>query len=111
MLKTIALIGLAAALVIPSVPAFAVSGNSSSYGTEGYGPTVANAVADALPALVEPRQREQGARESWRCLGSPSWRLRPPLAPLGFQVSEYSVTLRGYNRTPLTRAVRIERPI
>ena len=40
MLKTIALIGLAAALVIPSVPAFAVSGNSSSYGTEGYGPTV-----------------------------------------------------------------------
>ena len=40
MLKTIALIGLAAALALPSVPAFAVSGNSSSYGTEGYGPTV-----------------------------------------------------------------------
>ena len=37
MLKTIALIGLAAALVVPSVPAFAVSGNSSSYGAEGYG--------------------------------------------------------------------------
>ncbi len=40
MLKTIALIGLAAALVVPSVPAFAVNGNSSSYGTAGYGPTV-----------------------------------------------------------------------
>ena len=40
MLKTIALIGLAAALVVPSVPAFAVSGNSSAFGTEGYGPTV-----------------------------------------------------------------------
>ncbi len=33
MLKTIALIGLAAGLVVPSVPAFAVSGNSSAYGT------------------------------------------------------------------------------
>jgi hypothetical protein len=39
-LKTIALIGLAAALVVPSVPAFAVNGDSSSYGTAGYGPTV-----------------------------------------------------------------------
>jgi hypothetical protein len=39
MLKTLALIGLAAALALPSAPAFAVSGNSSSYGTEGYGPT------------------------------------------------------------------------
>ena len=40
MLKTIALIGLAAALALPSAPAFAVNGDSSSYGTEGYGPTV-----------------------------------------------------------------------
>jgi hypothetical protein len=40
MLKTIALIGFAAVLVLPSVPAFAVSGNSSAYGTDGYGPTV-----------------------------------------------------------------------
>jgi hypothetical protein len=40
MLKTITLIGLAAALALPSAPAFAVSGNSSSYGTEGFGPTV-----------------------------------------------------------------------
>ena len=40
MLRTIALIGFAAALALPSAPAFAVSGNSSAYGTEGYGPTV-----------------------------------------------------------------------
>ena len=59
MLKTIALIGLArhaaefkanlnlpyvdgfaAALALPSASAFAVNGDSSSYGTEGYGPTV-----------------------------------------------------------------------
>ncbi len=40
MLKTIALIGLAAALAVPSAPAFAVSGNSSAYGTDGSGPTV-----------------------------------------------------------------------
>lgn len=40
MLKTIALIGLTAALVIPSVPAFAVSGNSSAYGTQDGGPTI-----------------------------------------------------------------------
>jgi hypothetical protein len=35
-----ALVGLAATLALPSASAFAVSGNSSSYGTEGYGPTV-----------------------------------------------------------------------
>jgi hypothetical protein len=40
MLKTIALIGFAAALALPSAPALAVSGNSSSYGTDGSGPTV-----------------------------------------------------------------------
>ena len=40
MIKTIALIGLAATLVVPSVPALAVNGDSSSYGTAGYGPTV-----------------------------------------------------------------------
>ncbi|HEY1888694.1 MAG TPA: hypothetical protein VGG86_22035 [Roseiarcus sp.] len=40
MLKTIALIGLTAALVVPSVPAFAVSGDSSAYGTQDYGPTI-----------------------------------------------------------------------
>ena len=40
MLKTIALVGFAAALVLSAEAAFAVSGNSSAYGTEGYGPTV-----------------------------------------------------------------------
>ena len=40
MLKTFTLIGLAAALVISSAPAFAVRGDSSAYGTEGSGPTV-----------------------------------------------------------------------
>ena len=40
MLKTIALIVLAAALALPSASAFAVNGDSCSYGTEGYGPTV-----------------------------------------------------------------------
>jgi hypothetical protein len=39
MLKTTALIGLVAVLALPA-PAFAVSGNSSSYGSEGYGPSV-----------------------------------------------------------------------
>jgi hypothetical protein len=40
MLKIVALVGLAAALAVPSAPAFAVSGNSSAYGTQDYGPTV-----------------------------------------------------------------------
>jgi hypothetical protein len=40
MLKTIAFVGLAAALALPSVPAFAFRGDSSAFGTEGYGPTV-----------------------------------------------------------------------
>ena len=40
MFKTIALIGLAAVLALPSASAFAVSGNSSSFGSQGYGPTV-----------------------------------------------------------------------
>jgi hypothetical protein len=40
MLKTIALVGLVAALAIPSTAAFAVSGNSSAYGTDDYGPTI-----------------------------------------------------------------------
>jgi hypothetical protein len=40
MLKTIALIGLVAALALPSTSAFAVSGDSSAYGTQDYGPVV-----------------------------------------------------------------------
>lgn len=40
MLKTIAFLGFAAAFALPSIPALAVSGNSSGYGTQGSGPTV-----------------------------------------------------------------------
>ena len=40
MLKTIAMIGLAAALTLPAASAFAVSGDSSAYGTQDYGPIV-----------------------------------------------------------------------
>jgi hypothetical protein len=40
MFKTIALIGFAAVLALPSAPAFAVSGDSSAYGTQDYGPTI-----------------------------------------------------------------------
>ena len=40
MLKTFALVGFAAALALSTDAAFAVSGNSSSFGTDGYGPTV-----------------------------------------------------------------------
>ena|SRR5271156_603480 len=41
MLKTLALIGLAAAtLALPTASAFAASGDSSSYGSQGSGPTV-----------------------------------------------------------------------
>ncbi len=40
MLRTVALIGCAAALVLSPVAAFAVSGTSSSYGSDGYGPKI-----------------------------------------------------------------------
>jgi hypothetical protein len=40
MIKSLAFVGVAAALALPSAPAFAVSGNSSAYGTQDYGPTV-----------------------------------------------------------------------
>jgi hypothetical protein len=40
MLKTLALIGLAATLAFPAASAFAASGDSSSYGSQGSGPTV-----------------------------------------------------------------------
>ncbi len=40
MLKTFALVGFAAALVLSPAASFAVSGDSSSYGTNGYGPKV-----------------------------------------------------------------------
>ena len=50
MFKTIAMIGLAAALALPSVPAFAVSGNFILLWLRGLRSHRADAVADALPA-------------------------------------------------------------
>ena len=81
MLKTIALMGLAAGLVVPSVPAFAVSGNSSAYGTQDYGPTVPT-------QSLTPFQRswnhanESKERESRGRLGSQARRPRPRSAPI-----------------------------
>ena len=40
MFKTIALIGLAAVLALPSASGFAVEGTSSSYGSVGLGPRI-----------------------------------------------------------------------
>ena len=40
MLKTFALIGFAAAVALPATAAFAYSGTSSSYGSNGVGPRV-----------------------------------------------------------------------
>ena len=56
MLKTIALIGLTAALALPSAPAFAVNGNSSVLRHRRLWPDRSDTVADALPALLESRQ-------------------------------------------------------
>ena len=69
MLKTIALIGLAAALALPSASAFAVNGDSSSYGTEGYGPTVPT---QSLTPFQRPRnhanENKKRARARAACL-------------------------------------------
>lgn len=40
MLKLVAIPAFAAALALPALPAYAVSGTSSAYGTNGYGPRV-----------------------------------------------------------------------
>ena len=66
MLKTIVLIGLAAALVVPSVPAFAVNGDSSSYGTEGYGPTVPTQSLTPSSVRITTPTRARCARELGR---------------------------------------------
>lgn len=50
MLKTIALIGLAAAIALPSGAALAQQGNSSGWGTLGWGPIVPT-------QSLTPRQR------------------------------------------------------
>ena len=79
MLKTIAMIGLAAALLpCPSASAFAVNGNSSAYGTEGYGPTVPTQSLTPFQRswnhANESKERARAGAE-W---ASASWRIRPP---------------------------------
>ena len=59
MFKTIALIGLAAVLAVPPKAAFAVNGNSSSYGSDGPGPTNTLPVLDAFRPRLEPQQSVQ----------------------------------------------------
>ena len=59
MFKTIALIGLAAVLAVPPKAAFAVNGNSSSYGSDGPGPTIPLPVLDAFRPRLEPQQSVQ----------------------------------------------------
>jgi hypothetical protein len=76
MLKTIALIGLARRPRPPVRLGLRRQRRFILLWNRGLRPHRADAVADAFPAFVEPRQREQGASESWRRLGSPSWRLQ-----------------------------------
>jgi hypothetical protein len=79
MFKTIAVIGLAAALALPSASALAVSGNSSSYGSQGYGPTVRT-------QSLTPFQRSWNhANESKeRARAGASWVRRHHASPFGF---------------------------
>ena len=79
MIKPIVALSLAAALVLPSASAFAVNGNSSSYGTEGYGPTVRT-------QSLTPFQRSWNhANESKeRARAGASWVRRHHVSPFGF---------------------------
>jgi hypothetical protein len=79
MLKTISVIGLATALIIPSASAFAVSGNSSSYGTEGYGPHVRT---QTLTPFQRSRNHSNESKERARA-GAP-WVRRHHASPFGF---------------------------
>jgi hypothetical protein len=81
LLKRIAIIGLMSVIALSSTAAFAVNGDSSAYGTDGYGrPHGAYAVAYTLPAVLEPRQREQGACTSRGELDSSPSRRWPAIA-------------------------------
>jgi hypothetical protein len=71
MLKVFAIFGLAAAMLISSASAFAASGNSSSYGTDGSGPTVPRQSLTPLSAFMESRQRKQRARARQSFLDAP----------------------------------------
>ena len=79
MIKPISVIGLAASLLIPSASAFAVSGNSSSYGTEGYGPHVRT-------QSLTPFQRSwnHGNESKERARAGAAWVRRHHASPFGF---------------------------
>jgi hypothetical protein len=79
MLKTISVTGLATALIIPSAFVFAVSGNSSSYGTEGYGPHV------RTQTLTPFRRSWNHSNESKeRARAGATWVRRHHASPFGF---------------------------
>ena len=79
MFKAISVIGLAAALFIPSASAFAVSGNSSSYGTEGYGPNVRT---QSLTPFQRSWNHNNESKE--RARAGAAWVRRHHASPFGF---------------------------
>jgi hypothetical protein len=66
MLRSIALLGLLAALVFPPAAALALSGASSAYGTEGSGPRTPTRSGRILPATGTPDTKARSAREPGR---------------------------------------------
>ena len=60
MFKTMALIGLTAALALPAAPAFAVTAIHPLMAPRAMAHS-SDPIVDAFPAIVEPRQRKQGA--------------------------------------------------
>jgi hypothetical protein len=79
MFKTLAVISLAAGLALPSASAFAVSGNSSSYGTEGYGPSVSTR---SLTPFQRAWNHNNESKE--RARAGASWVRRHHASPFGF---------------------------
>src|ERR1700722_17470817 len=66
----------------------------------GLRPHRPDAVADAFPAFVEPRQRKQRARESWGGLDSQARRHRPRSAPIAERSTRLRLRLPEYFATP-----------
>jgi hypothetical protein len=79
MFKTVLIVGLSAGLVPPSASALAVSGNSSSYGTEGYGPRVSTR---SLTPFQRAWNHNNESKE--RTLAGAAWARRHHTSPFGF---------------------------
>ena len=79
MFKTLSVISLAAALLIPSASAFAVNGNSSSYGTEGYG---AHVRMQSLTPFQRSWNHSNESKE--RARAGAAWVRRHHASPFGF---------------------------